>query len=62
MGLFDKISAKRKADKDYLNYDKTENVEIAEAIEKEIEEIISKSYDKKSEFFPEYNEPPSRIA
>lgn len=38
------------------------NDEPTEEIEKEIEEIISKSYDKKSEFFPEYNKPPSRIA
>jgi ParB family chromosome partitioning protein len=39
MGLFDKILAKRKADKDYLNYDETENVEVTEPTEEETEDF-----------------------
>jgi uncharacterized protein YegP (UPF0339 family) len=39
MGLFDKILAKRKADKDYLNYDETENVKATEPTEEETEDF-----------------------
>ncbi len=39
MGLLDKILAKRKADKDYLNYDETENVEVTEPTEEKTEDF-----------------------
>lgn len=32
--------------------------EPIESLEKEIESTIRKTYDRRSEFFPEYNEPP----
>lgn len=38
------------------------NNEPVEELEITISEILRNRYDGKSEFFPEYNKPPSRIA
>ena len=38
------------------------NDEPTEELEKEIETTLRNRYDGKSEYFPEYNKPPSRIA